>query len=338
MNEKQADSEVGGQETLSIGQVQQSMTEAEIEAVHLVPATRLNGPVNLAEYDPDWPRHFEREAQRIRPALGDRVIILEHVGSTSVPGLAAKPRIDMLLVVADSADEASYIPPLEAAGYVLHIREPKWYEHRTLKGPDTNINLHVFSQGCPEVRRMLLFRNWLREHPDERELYQRAKRELALRTWKYTQDYADAKSDGVEGIEQALHPGGVLGQGAPVRAAPAAYFGGEIVEAAVIAVRARRIAQHGLPALPPDGGKADLLGAQLDAHLVEELLHHLGRRPEAILEFAGERLDLRLVAQVGDAPVEAQPQILVADVLRGDAHRQRQVHVHRHRDRLRQAR
>ena len=122
-----------------------------------------NGPIVLAEYDPRWPRLFEREAARIRSILGERAMRLEHVGSTSVPGLAAKPIIDLLLVVADSSDEPSYVPPLEAAGYVLRIREPDWHEHRVLKGPDTDINLHVFSPGSPEIHRTLAFRDRLRE-------------------------------------------------------------------------------------------------------------------------------------------------------------------------------
>src|SRR6185437_16090252 len=150
----------------------------------------LNGQIQLVDYDPAWPRLFEREAARVRATLGDRVLALEHVGSTSVPGLAAKPRIDMLLVVADSADEPAYVPALEAAGYVLRIREPDWYEHRMFNGPETDLNLHVLSQGCPEIGRMLLFRNWLRRHDDDRQLYERTKRELAQRDWKYTQNYA----------------------------------------------------------------------------------------------------------------------------------------------------
>ena len=96
-----------------------------------------------------------------RPSA-QRVLRLEHVGSTSIPGLAAKPIIDIVLVVADSADEAAYVPALEAAGYVLRIREPGWFEHRVLNGPDTKVNLHVFSDGCPEIGRMLAFRDRLR--------------------------------------------------------------------------------------------------------------------------------------------------------------------------------
>jgi GrpB-like predicted nucleotidyltransferase (UPF0157 family) len=102
--------------------------------------------------------------------------------------------VDVLLVVADSADEQAYLPALAAAGYVLRIREPTWYEHRLFKGPDTDVNLHVFSAGCPEIERHLLFRDWLRANADDRDLYARTKRELARRNWQYTQEYADAKT------------------------------------------------------------------------------------------------------------------------------------------------
>jgi GrpB-like predicted nucleotidyltransferase (UPF0157 family) len=175
-------------------------TEEEIRAAHIGEVTPLNVPVLLAEYDLAWPQLYAREAQRILTALGDQVLLLEHVGSTSVPGLAAKPRIDILLVVPHSADESAYVPALEAAGYVLRIREPNLDEHRMFKGPDTDVNLHVLSQGCREIARMLLFRDWLRNHVDDRQLYERTKRELAQRTWKYTQQYADAKTEVVERI------------------------------------------------------------------------------------------------------------------------------------------
>jgi GrpB-like predicted nucleotidyltransferase (UPF0157 family) len=160
----------------------------------------LEGPLEIRDYDPAWPELYAREAERIRGALGDRVVRLEHAGSTSVPGLPAKPIVDIALEVPDSADEPAYLPDLEAAGYVLRIREPDWFEHRVLKGPETQVNLHVFSRGCEETERMLLFRDRLRESEADRDLYARTKRELAARSWKYAQQYADAKTAVVEEI------------------------------------------------------------------------------------------------------------------------------------------
>jgi GrpB-like predicted nucleotidyltransferase (UPF0157 family) len=125
---------------------------------------RLDRPILLVEYSKSWPALYEREASRIRGALADGVLLLEHVGSTAVPGLAAKPRIDIVLAVADSADEPAYAPALEAAGYVLRIREPDWYQHRVFKSPDTDVNLHVFSEACEEIGRMLQFRDQLRRY------------------------------------------------------------------------------------------------------------------------------------------------------------------------------
>jgi GrpB-like predicted nucleotidyltransferase (UPF0157 family) len=154
----------------------------------------LERPIEISDYDPDWPAWFAAEEARIREVLGDRALLLEHVGSTSVPGLPAKPLIDIVMEVPDTADEPAYVPDLEAAGYVLRIREPDWHEHRLFKGPDRDLNLHVFPAGCDEAERMILFRDWLRAHPDDRALYASAKRELAARPWKYMQQYADAKT------------------------------------------------------------------------------------------------------------------------------------------------
>jgi GrpB-like predicted nucleotidyltransferase (UPF0157 family) len=176
------------------------LTDEHLAAVTIGDLVPHAGPIELVEYNDAWPRQFAREAERIRTALGDRVALLEHVGSTAVPGLAAKPRIDILLVVARSDDEPAYVPALQSAGYVLRIREPDWYAHRLFKGPDTDINLHVFSDGCPEVERMLRFRDWLRGNADDRALYEQTKRALARGVWKYTQNYADAKSEIVTAI------------------------------------------------------------------------------------------------------------------------------------------
>ena len=171
-----------------------------LAAVRIGPPEVLNGQIQLDPYNPEWPRLFEGEEARIRATLGDRVLLLEHVGSTSVPGLSAKPRIDMVLGLADSSDEPAYVPPMEAAGYVLRIREPVWHQHRVFKGPDTDVNLHVHTIGCSEIERMRRFRDHLRANEGDRMLYERTKQDLAQRTWKYTQHYADAKSAVVEEI------------------------------------------------------------------------------------------------------------------------------------------
>ena len=160
----------------------------------------MNSPILIVDYDPRWPELFAREADRIRSMLGSRALRIEHVGSTAVPGIAAKPVIDLLLVVADSAAEGAYAPALEAAGYALLIRGPEWYQHRMFNGPDGDINLHVFSSGCPEIERMLLFRDWLRCDTADRDLYARTKLALAQQTWKDVQNYADAKTAIVEEI------------------------------------------------------------------------------------------------------------------------------------------
>ena len=178
----------------------QSTSEETLRAVTIGELVVLAGPVLLADYDPAWATAFEREATRIRGALGAQVRLLEHVGSTSVPGLPAKPIIDIVLAVPDSTDEAAYVPPMEAAGYMLRIREPEWFEHRLFKGADQDANIHVFSVGTAEIDRMLAFRDWLRSHDDDRLLYERTKRDLAARDWKYVQHYADAKTDVVAAI------------------------------------------------------------------------------------------------------------------------------------------
>ena len=120
--------------------------------------------------------------------------------STSVPGLCAKPIIDILLLIPDSADEAYYVRPLQDAGYVLRIREPEWFEHRMFKGKSPEVNLHVFSIGCKEADRMIDFRDWLIAHEDDRRLYANTKKHLATKDWKYVQEYADAKSEVVKEI------------------------------------------------------------------------------------------------------------------------------------------
>jgi GrpB-like predicted nucleotidyltransferase (UPF0157 family) len=155
------------------------------------------GPVTLVEWDPAWPERFEREAARIRSALGPVARRVEHIGSTSVEGLAAKPVVDILLTVADADAEADFVPALEAAGYVLRVREPR---HRMLRTPDLGVHVHVYADDDPECARCLVFRDRLRTDTEDRAAYERLKRELAVRDWADRQEYADAKGELVEAI------------------------------------------------------------------------------------------------------------------------------------------
>lgn len=174
--------------------------EERLRAITLGPLQPLTGTIIVAPYTDEWPRQFAREADSIRAALGARALLLEHAGSTSVPELPAKPIIDIVLVVADPADEVTYVPALVDAGYSLRIREPAWYQHRMLKRSEPDVNLHVFGPDCEEVARMLLMRDWLRRDAADRDLYARTKRELARRDWTYMQEYADAKGEIIQAI------------------------------------------------------------------------------------------------------------------------------------------
>ncbi|WP_102125784.1 GrpB family protein [Deinococcus planocerae] len=170
------------------------LTAEQAQAAWVGEMPRLTGRVEVTEYDPEWPRLYEREAARLRALLGERVLALEHVGSTAVPGLPAKPIIDLDLSLADSTDEAAYLPILEGAGYRLVLREPDWHEHRMLGGPDTDSNLHVWTLGSPEARRHPIFRDWLRTQGDDRRRYGELKRELAGRDFSYMHEYNNAKA------------------------------------------------------------------------------------------------------------------------------------------------
>jgi GrpB-like predicted nucleotidyltransferase (UPF0157 family) len=162
--------------------------------------TPHNAAIHLAPYDANWPVLYAAEAAKIRAALSEKALVLEHVGSTSIPGISAKPIIDILLAVADSADEDAYVPALTAQGYRLHLREPEWEQHRVMKGDDPDVNLHVFTSGSREIERMIGFRDRCRSHPEEHRLYEQTKRELAARTWRHVQHYANAKGEVVEAI------------------------------------------------------------------------------------------------------------------------------------------
>src|SRR4051794_10464722 len=115
-------------------------------------------PIEIVDADPAWATQFEELAGRIRTALGASALDVAHVGSTSVPGLAAKPIIDIDVTVADPRDEAAYVPALEAAGFRLRLRERGWYEHRLLRADSPRANVHVFGPDCAEVIRHRMLR------------------------------------------------------------------------------------------------------------------------------------------------------------------------------------
>jgi len=147
--------------------------------------------ITVVDYDPLWPQRFQDTAVRVREALGGEALSVEHIGSTSVPGLAAKPILDVLLTVTDVTAEAIYVPALESAGFLLRVREPA---HRMLRTPERDVHLHVYEPDRPEVRDYLDLRAWLRVDATDRELYAATKRRLAEQQWQDMNDYADAKT------------------------------------------------------------------------------------------------------------------------------------------------
>lgn len=181
------------------------MTEDDkLRAVTIGDLKPYAAKVVIEDYNPAWPTWFAADRTLITDAIGDIALSVEHTGSTSVPGLPAKPIIDILLQVSDSADESTYVPRLEAVGFTLRIREPEEMEHRVLyrRGAPHDVNLHVYSpvHAAGEIARILAFRDWLRTHDDDRDRYAATKRELSKKDWKFVQNYADAKTAIIEEI------------------------------------------------------------------------------------------------------------------------------------------
>jgi GrpB-like predicted nucleotidyltransferase (UPF0157 family) len=166
---------------------------------------REPGPVTLAEWDPAWSGRFERERDRIRQALGEVARRVEHIGSTSVPELAAKPIVDILVTVPDVDDERAFGQSLVSAGYVLRVREPG---HRLFRTRDAGVHVHVLADSDPEADRYLMFRDHLRSSAEDRIAYERLKRQLAPRDWHEIGQYAEAKGPLIEAIlARAANPG-----------------------------------------------------------------------------------------------------------------------------------
>jgi GrpB-like predicted nucleotidyltransferase (UPF0157 family) len=156
--------------------------------------------IAVVDYDALWPEKFHKHAAILSRALGAKALAIEHVGSTSVPELAAKPIIDIIVQVEDSGNEPAYLPDLLTAGYVLRVHETDWHQHRVLRTPEADVHVHIFSAGCIEVTRQLAFRDHLRRNAGDRLLYQSTKRRLAEEDWPDMDAYALAKTEVVEQI------------------------------------------------------------------------------------------------------------------------------------------
>ncbi|MGH9098454.1 MAG: GrpB family protein [Acidimicrobiales bacterium] len=158
-------------------------------------AELIGGPeeraIVLVPSDRQWPATFEEHRARIVGALSSLAKRVEHVGSTSVPGLAAKPIVDIQVSIVNPEDESAYVPALEDAGYVLRVREPG---HRMLRTTALDVHVHVCAVGSDWERRHLLFRDWLRRSDSDRALYAGVKAKLGTQAWPTMNHYADAKS------------------------------------------------------------------------------------------------------------------------------------------------
>ncbi|MFI1385716.1 GrpB family protein [Embleya sp. NPDC020886] len=169
--------------------------------VHGAPAVER---IEVVAYDEAWPGRYAVLRDRIREVLVDGILDITHVGSTAVPGLAAKDVIDIDLVVADPRREETYVPQLAALGYDLTVREPWWHEHRMLRLAQPRVNLHVFGPGAPEPVRHLRFRDWLRSHPDDCDLYATAKSAAAPGA-RHAMEYNARKEAVVQRIYARMH-------------------------------------------------------------------------------------------------------------------------------------
>jgi GrpB-like predicted nucleotidyltransferase (UPF0157 family) len=169
--------------------------DAELDAVLI--GGREPVTITIVDYDPAWRDRFIALKQQIAAALGSVAVRIEHIGSTSVRGLAAKPIVDVLLVVRTVDDEATYVPTLEQAGFLLRVRE---VGHRMLRTPSRDVHLHVYDWDSPEIDAYLDLRDWLRVNSDDRENYAAVKRELAKQKWTDMNHYADDKSDMISEI------------------------------------------------------------------------------------------------------------------------------------------
>lgn len=178
----------------------------------------IGGPERLElalhDYDDEWPAVYMRHRSRILAALAPAQVQIEHIGSTSVPGLAAKPIVDIVVAVEDITAEEDYLDRLLAAGYQLRVREPG---HRLVRTPARDVHVHLYRQGDPAVGQYLLLRDHLRLNADDRALYEATKRTLLRRRWDDMNDYAEAKTEVISAIKARARSMSVSGTENPAR-------------------------------------------------------------------------------------------------------------------------
>jgi GrpB-like predicted nucleotidyltransferase (UPF0157 family) len=155
--------------------------------------------LELVSYDEQGPNIFRLHHDRIRRALVGVVEAVEHIGSTSVPGLAAKAIVDIVVTVEDITADEDYLDPLIEAGYELRVREPG---HRLVRTPARDVHMHVLEQDDPAFDEYILFRNHLRSDADDRLLYESTKRALLIEDWDDMNSYAEAKTEVITAIKQ----------------------------------------------------------------------------------------------------------------------------------------
>jgi len=183
---------------LQLGEESQSMKNKKLEVG--VIGGKEKRDIQIVEYDEQWSVKFEMHAKMLKNVLGEVALGIEHIGSTAVPKLAAKPIIDILLIVKDSGDESKYLKEMQSTGYQLRVREPDFHEHRMFRTVQKDVHIHVLSQGSNEIDRYLVFRNRLRLNEVDRKEYEATKRKLASGEWDNMNDYANAKTQIVERI------------------------------------------------------------------------------------------------------------------------------------------
>jgi GrpB-like predicted nucleotidyltransferase (UPF0157 family) len=183
-----------------------ALNDAYLDAVLI--GGRQEREVKIVDYDPTWPTVFEVHSRRIHDVLGARAALIEHVGSTAVPGLAAKPIVDIMVSVDDPEDEW-YLRPMEKSGYVLRVRE---LNHRMFRTPEGDVQVHVWPAGSDDVDRHLVFRDHLRSHRADRDAYEALKRSLAG-SWRDVNYYAEAKGPFISQVVESARRGAKPGSG-----------------------------------------------------------------------------------------------------------------------------